>query len=199
MDRRQLIRSLLSAAGLTALDGLSPGDVLGLGRAIRTRPVGTANVLDDRQRATLEVAAGRIIPADDLPGAMDADVATFIERIIADWYTPDERDRFLGGLAELDARAHTLHGRDFVACDEADQVAILTVLDGEVLALRRSNGAAANEHPFAMLKQMTVIGYRTSEVAMRAYGEFPLPMRYDGCAVVPDGGGVDPNRGALEV
>src|SRR6266403_1973206 len=85
---------------------------------------------------------------------------------------PAERERFLAGLQDLDARCRARASRDFVACSEADQVAVLTALD------------AAHEEWFDRLKYLTVYGYCTSEVGMRTLGLFPLPWRYDGCAPV---------------
>jgi hypothetical protein len=117
-------------------------------------------------------------------------VAAFIDTMLADWYTPAERDRFLGGLPDLDARCRARRGGDFVTCDQADQVAVLTALDDEVTALRNSRGPAANDHWFAMLKYLTVWGYCTSEVAMRrTLRTYPPPTRYDGCAPVEPGRG----------
>lgn len=202
MDRRQLVSWLASAAGISVLDGLRPPEMFGLGQILHARagaeePLAGGAVLSSRQRTSLEVAAERIIPADDTPGATDARVAAFIEHILADWFDTDERDRFLGGLAELDVRARALRSRDFIDCEEADQIAILTRLDDEVTQLRRTSGGAANDHPFAMLKYMTVWGYCTSEVAMRAYGDYPLPMRYDGCAVLPSPGRESPSPAAV--
>ena len=110
MDRRQLIRWFGSAAGLSILDGLRPSEMLGLGRDVNAQSLAgasrtAASVLTMDQRATLGIAAERIIPADDTPGATDARVAGFIEHILADWFDAAERDRFLGGLADLDERA----------------------------------------------------------------------------------------------
>lgn len=187
MDRRQLVRWLASAAGISVLDGFHSSELLGLGRAVHARPAAGPAVLSMHQRTTLEIAAERIIPAGETPGATDARVATFIERILAEWFDAAERERFLGGLADLDVRARALRSRAFAECEEADQVAVLTRLDREVAVQRQVDGAAANEHPFAMLKYMTIWGYHTSEVAMRAHGDYPLPMRYDGCAVLSAG------------
>jgi hypothetical protein len=121
------------------------------------------------------VAADRIIP--------DARVAPFIDKMLADWYTSTERDRFLAGLPELDTRCRARAGRAFVDCAAPDQVAVLTALDDEVTALRtRQDIAAANQHWFAMLKYLTVYGYCTSEAGMRALGLYPLPGHYESCA-----------------
>jgi gluconate 2-dehydrogenase gamma chain len=187
MERRDLIRFLATTTGLACLDRLTARELLALGTAIHQRPAGGAQgmqTLDAHARRTVIAAAERIIPASDTPGATDADVVTFIDRMLAGWYTPEERDRFLAGLRALDARCRALRGKDFADCGERDQVAVLTAFDDEVAALRRASGRA-NDHWFAMLKYTTAFGYCTSEVAMRhTLGVWPRPGRYDGCAPV---------------
>lgn len=195
MERREMVRWLVATAALECLDGLAPNDLLALGTRLHqgTGAQGS-RALDAHARRTVIAAAERIIPATDTPGATDAGVVGFVDRLLADWYTPEERDRVLGGLRDLDARCRSRRGRDFADCGEADQVAVLTALDDEVTTLRRGQGGGpANEHWFAMLKWMTAFGYCTSEVAMRqTFGAWPLPGRYDGCAPVT------PRRAARE-
>ncbi len=174
MERRELIQWLVATAGLRALDGLAPADLLALGRDVHrhTTPHAAGRTLTAHAEQTVAIAAERIIPATETPGATDAGVSAFIEKMLTDWHTPAERERFLAGLQDLDARCRARASRDFVACSEADQVAVLTALD------------AAHEEWFDRLKYLTVYGYCTSEVGQRALGLFPLPWRYDGCAPV---------------
>jgi len=174
MERRELIQWLVATAGLQALDALAPSDLLALGRDVHRRAA--SRTLSPHAERTVAVAAERILPG--------ADVAAFIDKMLADWHTPAERQRFLAGLPDLDARCRTRVARDFVDCAAADQVAVLTALDDEVTALRASRGSAANQHWFAMLKYLTVYGYCTSEAGMRMLGLYPMAGRYDGCASV---------------
>jgi len=177
MKRRELIQWLVATAGLHRLDSLAPQELLALGRHVHRRAA-AGRALDAHALQTVTVAAERIIPATDTPGATDAGVSAFIDKMLADWHTPAERDRFLAGLPELDARCRARAGKDFVDCAAADQVAVLTALDDE------ARSAASREHWFARLKYLTVYGYCTSEPGMRALGLFPVPWRYDGCAPV---------------
>ena len=184
MERRELIRFLMATAGLKCLDGFMPDELIAFGMQVREAGQ-RGGVLDAHARRTVVIAAERIIPASDTPGATDADVVTFIDRMLADWYNPDERDRFLRGLRELDATCRTRHGKDFADCDERDQMAVLTTFDNDVSRRRRTGAANRNEHWFTMLKYTTVFGYCTSEVAMRrTLGSWPRPTHYDGCAPV---------------
>jgi hypothetical protein len=193
MERRELIRFLASAAGAGCLQGLAPDDLLAFGRRVHedAGAVQDLKALDAHAARTVIAAAERIIPASDTPGATDAQVHRFIDRMLADWHTAAERDRFLAGLGALDQQSRAAHGRAFVACAEAEQTALLTALDDEVTRLRRPAAAGArrglgianaNEHWFAMLKYLTVVGWLTSEPAMRALGRYPLSGRWDGCA-----------------
>lgn len=191
MERRELVRFLASAAGAGCLQGLAPDDLLAFGRRVHADAgaVQDLQALDAHAARTVIAAAERILPASDTPGATDAQVHRFIDRMLADWHTHAERDRFLAGLRALDEQSRARHGRDFVACAEADQTALLTALDDEVTRLRgpaaarRGSGLAnANEHWFAMLKYLTAVGWLTSEPAMRALGRYPMAGRWDGCA-----------------
>jgi Gluconate 2-dehydrogenase subunit 3 len=175
MERRELIQWLVATAGLRALESLAPQDLLALGRDVHRRTT-AGRALDAHALETITLAAERIIPKTDTPGATDAGVGAFVDKMLADWHTPAEREQFLAGLPELDRRCRAGAGKDFIACSEADQVAVLTALDDEA--------RASSEHWFARLKYLTVYGYCTSEPGMRALGLFPLPWRYDGCAPV---------------
>jgi glucoside 3-dehydrogenase (cytochrome c) hitch-hiker subunit len=178
VERRELIQWLVATAGLQSLDSLAPSDLLDLGREVHRRVA--SRTLSVQEERTVAAAAERI-----LPGARAAGTSAFIDKMLADWHTPAERARFLAGVPELDTRCHARGAGDFVDCPEADQVAVLTALDDEVTALRADRGAAtANQHWFAMLKYLTVYGWCTSEVGMRALRLYPLAGRYDGCAPV---------------
>jgi len=185
MERRDLLRWLASTAGLAALEGLAPEDLLALGREVHGGTAGPGgSVLSPAASRAVIVAAERIIPAGDTPGATDADVAGFIDRMLAGWFDSSERSRFLDGLPELDKRSRAQGGRDFVDSSEVDQIAVLKALDDELTALRRAGrGGEANRHWFGMLKYLTVWGYFTSEPAARnTLGTYPLPGHFDGCA-----------------
>ena len=119
-----------------------------------------------------------------MSAAAQAGVTAFIDTLLHEWYAPTDRDRFLAGLSELDARAQEGARRTFAESTVADQIAVLESFDRDVVELRRTNSAAI-DHWFAMLKHLTVWGYCTSEPGMRqTFKSYPLPMRYDGNAPV---------------
>ena len=188
MDRRELLAWMVATSGLAALERLSPADLLTIGRdahRVESAPAAHERTLDAHATAVVTLAAEHIIPASDTPGATDAGVAAFIEHMLGAWYTPDDRDRFLAGIAELDARSRARGGASFALLDAATQQSLLASIDGDVAARRTARDASANAHWFAMLKFLTVWGYCTSERAMReTLHTWPMPMRYDGSAKV---------------
>lgn len=141
MERRELIQWLVATAGIAALDTLAPDDLAALARDVHA---GAAASVDP----TIARLAEQI-----LPGAGEARVPAFIEKMLADWHTPEERAVILAGLKDL----------DLSQLESIDQ---------------------ANPEWYARLKYLTVYGYCTSEVGMRALKLWPQPWRYDGCAPV---------------
>ncbi|HET8712769.1 MAG TPA: gluconate 2-dehydrogenase subunit 3 family protein [Gemmatimonadales bacterium] len=142
MERRELIRWLVASAGVAALDTLAPDDLIALGRDVHARAGAHADPL-------IAALAERI-----LPGAADAGVPAFIERMLNDWHTPEERAPIQAGLRELS---------DLSRLESIDQ---------------------ANPDWYARLKYLTAYGYCTSEIGMRELELWPPPSRYDGCAPV---------------
>lgn len=194
MERRDLLQLVMSTGTLAALQRLSSDDVAALGAQLH-RAAASLSKSDDTQHAyavltaaqarTVRVMSEDIIPRTSTPGATDANVTAFIDRMLAEWYTNTERGVVLSGLSDLDTRAVALGGASFAALPAARRVAVLVTLDGEVAALRKANGVAADAHWFSTLKFLAVFGYCTSEVGMRNHlRSWPLTGRYDGNAPV---------------
>jgi len=173
MKRRELIQWLVATAGLRALDGLAPADLFALGRDIHRHTTAhtAGRTLTAHAEQTLTIAAERIIPATETPGATDAGVSAFIEKMLTDWHTPAERERFVAGLQDS-TRAAALARRETSSL----AARLIKSPSSARSTTRLRSGSAA--------QVLTVYGYCTSEVGMRTLGLFPLPWRYDGCAPV---------------
>src|SRR5438045_2778102 len=106
MKRRDLLRAL---GATTALAFLPREDAL----AAWSRVASGALPLDGLTPAELALVgaiADTILPRTDSPSATDVGVPAFVNVIVAENYTPDERTAFLTGLDALDARARTASG-----------------------------------------------------------------------------------------
>jgi hypothetical protein len=192
MNRRQALRVLSAGAGVELLAAVAPDALFALGRRVHSDL--SVESAGSQQTAAIAAAAERIIPASDTPGASDANVGPFIERIMSGWYSPAERERVEAGLVDLDARSNAAHGRPFAQCSVEQQTDLLVTFDDEVTQLREQrargvNGDNPDQHWFSMFKYLTVWGYFTSEAAARdVLHEYPLPGRHDGCAPYENAG-----------
>ena len=182
MNRRELLRVLGASALLPALPDRSAERLGAAGRRVHARARSRGlQVLDPHQSETVATIAELIIPTTDTPGARAAQVHRFIDLLLAEWVTDDERASFLKGLADVDARARTAFGVDFLAATDAQRGTILTQLDAEAQPQR---GAERDRQPafFQQLKWLTVFGYCTSEVGATAELHYEvIPGSYDGC------------------
>ncbi len=144
--------------------------------------------LNPHQNATVTTISEIIIPQTDTPGAKAARVNEFIDLILTEWYDEEEKSIFLTGLIEVDARSQDLFGKDFVDCAEKPQAEILRALDDEVAEARAEvrRGSSRRRPPernfFFMIKQLTLIGYYTSQVGFEQelHGEI-IPAHHAGC------------------
>ena len=144
--------------------------------------------LNPHQNAMVATISEIIIPQTDTPGAKAARVNEFIDLILTEWYDEEEKSIFLTGLTEVDTRTRDLFGKDFIDCAEKLQAEILRVLDDEVAEARAEvrRGSGRRRPPernfFFMIKQLTLIGYYTSQIGFEQelHSEI-IPARHAGC------------------
>ncbi len=177
ISRREAIHRLSILVG-GAISAPTMGAILSGCRAEPPLPTWTPEALSTDQVDLLGVVVDRIIPATDTPGAREAGVPAFIDRVLADWLEPEDRERFLEELAAFEEGARTELGVSFAEAGAEQQDALLARLDAEGVAARE-NG----EDPlpfFAYLKEVTVVGYYTSEIgATQELQWLAVPGRYD--------------------
>lgn len=181
-------RRLLQAMGLTAGIAISPSCQRALESAVDLSAPPVNGSLSEDQLKVIVMLADLIIPETDTPGAVAAGVPAFIHQIVIDWYTPAEQQIFLDGLAELDMIADAHWAAPFASLDAEQQARVLAELEppseGGLGALTSMPPGAAGEVPFYLkLKELTVLGYYTSEVAASTELDYqPVPGHYDGDA-----------------
>jgi hypothetical protein len=194
LQRREVLKLLAVGSAYPAL----PAELFAAFREIHASlaPTPALRALSPHQDATVAAMAELIIPATDTPGAKEARVNEFIDRILADWFSDEERSRFLTGLAGVDARMQNLFQKDFVDATPAQQAEILRAL-GEELA--QANAALTNsprgyrgsapepeDNFYFIFRQLTLTGYFTSEAGFtqQLHNEI-IPGRFDGCIPIP--------------
>ncbi len=160
MDRREALKRVGVLMGGAVSASVVSGVLAGC-RAGGTASY-TPQTLTASQDELVATVAELIIPTTDTPGARAAGVHTFIDQMLTRIYTDEERNRFLAGLADLDARAQTADGHRFLESTPEAQTAILKDTEAAAIAARASD---ADETPFfSMIKELTLVGYYTSEI-----------------------------------
>jgi Gluconate 2-dehydrogenase subunit 3 len=190
VDRREVLKLLGLSSALPAM----PAEWVGAFRAIHASLGSTPalKILNPHQDATVMAMAELILPQTDTPGAKAVRVNEFIDRIVADWYSDQDRVRFLAGLATVDARTQGLFQKDFVDASPPQQSEILRALGEEMaqstetLANAPRGYRGADPEPednfYFMFRQLTLTGYFTSEAGFtQQLHEEIIPGRFDGC------------------
>ena len=180
IDRREALRRVTLLLG----GALSASTVAGVlaGCEARRTPDGawTPRALSSEQVELVAAVAEHILPETDTPGARAALVHRFIDAMLAESYPAEERQRFLTGLGDMDARAQRSCGRAFLRCATQEQRAVLDQLDHEAFAAAGDH--AATPSFFRTMKELTLVGYYTSEIgATRELRHAPVPGRFEGC------------------
>jgi hypothetical protein len=138
--------------------------------------------LDQNQVNLLNEVGEIILPTTKTPGAKAAQVGQFMSVMVRDCYEPADQKAFLKGLDQLDADSKKKNGKTFLESSPAERTAFLTALDKEQQAYSATQPKDAPNHYFRMIKQLTLLGYFTSEVgSTQALRYLPVPGRYDGC------------------
>jgi hypothetical protein len=194
LDRRQVVRALLSGAGAgLALPGLArahplvehahhPGRIEDA-RAKAEDPSGAPESLDAYSFAMLETLGERIIP-----GATDAGCARFVDRLLAVG-TLEDRQEFLTALGAIDGAARERFGAPWPELTGAQQVELLEDLStaapgrdsrpwtpGTAVAEHLARVKESEDAPLTLrdrfdhVKGWIVGAYYSSEVGLRDLG-----------------------------
>jgi hypothetical protein len=158
MQRRQVVQFLGAALALPFLPR-SAHAAIEIGEQIHRRlgDVPFRTLSSDQQKLVTTIAE-MIIPETDTPGATSVKVPEFIDLILTEWASDEERTAFLAGLKDIDTRAAAMGSPTFVDLPAEKKVELLTTLDA-ARADKEGAGLA-----FGRLKGLTVYGYFTSKV-----------------------------------
>jgi gluconate 2-dehydrogenase gamma chain len=194
MQRRDVLRIFAAGAVLPAF---SP-ELLALFRQAQPPPGYKLRTLTPHLNETVIAMTEQIIPATDTPGAKAARVNEFIDVILTEWATPDERAHFLAGLEDTDKQSQKFFGKNFVDASSDQQLAQLRAIDDVTLAGRVARAHHGNhvEPPdqqlkgdfWEVFKRITVHGYYTSEIGFSQELKLQIiPGAQHGCQPVAPG------------
>jgi gluconate 2-dehydrogenase gamma chain len=140
----------------------------------------TPRALSADQGELVASIAEHIVPETDTAGARAVGVHRFIDTMLAEYYGAAQREYFLGGLRDVDARAERLGASSFLKASNDQQLAVLTALDHDAYA--KTLTPAAMPPFFRTMKELTLLGYYTSqEGATKELRYVGVPGRFEGC------------------
>jgi hypothetical protein len=190
LDRREVLKLLALGSALPAF----PASAVAAFREVHAGLAQTPalRALNPHQDATVTTMADLLIPRTDTPGAKDVRVNEFIDHIVADWYSDEDRARFVAGLADVDTQTQRVFQKNFVDASPAQQAEILRVLGEEMSAAAgaiadgprgyRASPPEPDENFYFMFRQLVLTGYFTSEAGFtQVLHEEIIPGRFDGC------------------
>lgn len=153
-------------------------------------PVITAGdgLFSDADIALLDEIADTILPETDTPGAKAAEVGAFMALMVTDCYYPADQEIFRKGLATIDERARESFGSGFASGSADDRLALVQALDAEQYEYAENKAWDDPAHFFRMMKELTVVGYFTSEIGYTAAMRYvEAPGRWDPCLPLEEG------------
>src|SRR3546814_1055047 len=166
LDRRDAL------AGMAAMFGASLFAPIGRAAAMQVTPISagppSSPVFTPPRRALMTALSERVMPTTDTPGAIAAGVPEYIEKLLADWASPDDRKPILAGLDAIEAQSRSDYKVSADKATPAQQDALLT------LAMEDKFPGGADF--FDKFRQLVLTGYFTSVVGITQEREYlPVP------------------------
>ncbi|KAA3439826.1 gluconate 2-dehydrogenase subunit 3 family protein [Rufibacter hautae] len=148
-----------------------------------TSSAAKVNKLFDQDQVTfLDEVGETILPATSTPGAKAAKIGMFMATMVQDCYTPEDQKIFMKGISQVDEESKKRFDKKFLEATPQQRTQLLTQLDNDQKAHQKNKKEDAPNHYFRMMKELTLLGFFTSEVgATQALRYLPVPGRYDGC------------------
>ncbi len=131
----------------------------------------------------LDEIAETILPETSTPGARAAGVGPFIALMVTDTYYENDQQIVREGLNSLQAQCLRSYGAHFQIVTAAQRLTLVENLDAEQHLYMQTSEEGAPAHYFRMLKELTLLGYFTSEIGYtQALRYAETPGRFDPCA-----------------
>ena len=196
MNRRDAIKKAAILLG----GSLSAPTLMAMSRWEQSLTQNTEGVLfslTELQKQIVAEVAEMIIPKTSTAGAKDAGVPAFIEMMLQDCYEKLDQDSFWVGLTALEQSK-------FLDMDAAKKTAMLTKIQAETKELMKARQvkqtkmgdnddkeimkAQAQGLPFwRLMKELTLLGYFTSEVGIKASFEYvQIPSKLENIKLKPN-------------
>lgn len=188
MNRREALKKTSLALGFA----ISAPVIMGVLKGCKPTPGLTykPEFFTEDQAGTISELAEIILPKTTTPGAKDVGVPGFIDRLLKETYSAEEKEKFLTGLTEFEDDAKAEYKGQFISLDKEQQIALVKKHHDKALAGGAVGGAtgwwnagSGADKPFILkVKELTLIGFFTSKVgATEVLQHNTVPGPYKGC------------------
>jgi hypothetical protein len=206
MNRRELLQIVATMTGMTVIGGEAFAMHANANLSTLLEFSHTRLRLSARDINLLDEIAETIIPKTDTPGAKAAEVGRFMEVMVSDCYTSAQQAAFIDGLKNFPSLCLAKYQKSFFRMNAKQRHEMLVELEKEAKSFnagqseldkerrhaletenKDNNFALQKEfeslpkHFFTMVKQLTLLGFFTSETgATKTLRYVAIPGRYDG-------------------
>ena len=176
MERRELLKMIALATG-SALIG---GELL-LSGCTNAPTIGGSS-FNEEDITFLDEVGETILPKTTSPGAKEAAVGSFMTVMVNDCYTKDDQKIFHEGIKKLDDACKKTNNTSFLKASPEQRTNLLVALDKEAKEYQKAKKKEDPNHYFTMMKQLTLLGYFTSEPgATQALNYVAVPGKFEAC------------------
>lgn len=175
MDRRAAVARLAAITGAAVIGAESfLSGCARLGKK-RVAPFTSLDV------ALLDDIGDTILPTTDTPGAKAVGIGAFMVMMVNDCYDNASHAAFQEGLEAIQDGSRRRFGAAFSAITPEQRTTLLNALDKEQRDYTPRKPGDPPVHYFLLMKQLTLLGYFTSEIGCtRALRYVETPGAYDG-------------------
>lgn len=182
IHRREVLRAIGIATIASHFPGFAKWAYAGehehaSGEPASARPKAyTPRFFSSAEYSNIERLTELIIPTDGTPGAREAGVAEFVDFMVA--HDTEQQQPMRTGLAWLQRQSDDRFKRAFLELSETQQTSLLEPLAYEA---KHRKGEETGQEFFRRIKELTMMGFYTSEIgwreldnpALRLYAESP--------------------------
>lgn len=173
MDRKEAIRFISILLG---------GTLVGAEAFLSGCKSEDRNAFSTADVSYLDEIAEAILPETGTPGAKAAAVGSFMVTMVNDCYSEEEQVIFRNGMKQVDLDASAKFGKSFMKLTKDERHSLLTQIDNQQKEYNSKKDEKAPVHYFRMMKEITLLGYFTSEIGCtQARRYLPVPGKYIGC------------------
>jgi len=189
ITRREAILRVSTMLGGVALVGQSAMLAgCAVGPVNRARATSSNTLFMQSDVELLDDIADTILPETSTPGARAAGVGPFIALMVSDTYHEPDQQILFAGLETLQTKCLSLYGAHFQVVASAQRLSLLEDLDAEQHLYMETREEGAPAHYFRMIKELTLLGYFTSEIGYRQAMRYTeTPGRFEPCVPLAPG------------